>query len=436
MNQTMKTQRIAAWIGFLAITHASVAAEPEPAWRQRAAATVESHRKATLAVEVVDEHGVGVPGARVAVRQLTHDFQWCAPAPAAGTGRLPLFNTVRMVRRPNEDMAAFEDAFRKASRDGLRVHAAWHGGGGSTDGATAWTEVAAWDLPRSTSAAGRDAVVRSLRHASPFARLFWPCGDMGGPDGRTRVAAARGEALQLAQQGFGVDGLVAEFRTAPMAGDPEDWLALLDEGADAQGKAAQLTWHVVARLQGADHGAAEASRLSDLLWVAFGHPAVTGISVHAGDGAGNPLLDSGGLTAAGVAWSNLVCVAWTTRADARTSISGRAELRVFRGEHEVLVEHGGQRFNERAVVSADAVARVVVPVTRPMLAAQPGALVKFTWPAQASGFVLEWSEDPTAGPWTRCETFAVRGRDAWRQEAGAASAARFYRLRRGGSEPE
>jgi hypothetical protein len=341
-----------------------------------------------------------------------------------------------MVRRPDEGMAAFEDAFRKASRDGLRVHAAWQGGGGSTDGATAWTEVAAWELPRSTSAEGRDAVVRSLRHASPFARLFWPCGDMDGPDGRTRVAAARGEALQLAQQGFGVDGLVAEFRTAPMAGAPEDWLTLLDDGAGAQGKAAPLTWHVVARLQGADHGAAEASRLSDLLHVAFGHPAVTGISVHAGDGAGNPLLDSGGLTAAGVAWSNLVCKEWTTRADARTPVSGKAGLRVFRGEHEVSAEHGGKQHKARVLVSADAVARVVVPVAQPELTVVPGALLGFAWPAQASGFVLESAEDPEAGPWTRCETFAVRGRDSWRQQVGAASATRYFRLRRGGSPPQ
>lgn len=436
MNRTMKTQRIAAWIGFLAITHASIAAEPEPAWRQRALATIESRRKATLAVEVVDEHGVGVPGARVAVRQLTHDFPWGAPREAGAAVRSPLFNTIRAGRASGPGTTALEDALREASREGLRVHATWEGGGVAPEGAPGWADVAAWELAQSTDEAGRDARVRSLRRASPFARLFWDCGDVGGQDGGRAVAAGRREASQLGRKGFGVDGLVAEFRLGPGAGNPEEWMTRLDEGAGAEEGGAPLTWHVIARWPGKDGGGADARRLSDLLWVAFGHPAVTGISIQAGEGGKNPLRDAGGITAAGVAWSNLVCMAWTTRTETRTSISGRAELRVFRGEHEVSVEHGGQRFNERAVVSADAVARVVVPVTRPTLAAEPGALVKFTWPAQASGFVLEWSEDPTAGPWTRCETFAVRGRDAWRQEAGAASAARFYRLRRGGSEPE
>ena len=435
MNLTLNIPRSAAALALLAIVGTSPhAAEPETPWRQRAAAAIDTHRKATLTVEVVDEHGFAVPGVGVKVRQTQHEFSWGFPSTPSNAPS-PLFNTLRVGGGPASGHSSVADALKAAAGGGRKVHATWTGKAPLADEGHGWADVAGWELPRSSIDAERVGLVRSLRRASPFARLFWPCGDVSGHEGAPTVAAARREALQLGQQGFGVDGLVAELRPGNHAAMPEQWSARLDEGAGTDAGGTPLTWHVVARLPGPEVGAFDSKAWSDLLWIAFAHPAVTGISVAANEGNANPLVGPGGLTPAGIAWSNLVCVAWTTLASTRTSQSGMAGLRVFRGEHDVSVEHGGIVRSARARVSADAVARVVVPVTRPVLVAEPGEWLRFAWPASATGYVLESASDPDAGPWARCDTFAVRGRDAWRQEVGHASATRYFRLRRGGDEP-
>lgn len=51
-------------------------AEPDAPWRAEAAARIESHRKADLAVSVVDRTGAPVPGATVEVEMQQHAFQF------------------------------------------------------------------------------------------------------------------------------------------------------------------------------------------------------------------------------------------------------------------------------------------------------------------------------------------------------------------------
>lgn len=402
-----------------------------PSWRSRSLASIESARKALLTVEVVDEHGVAAPGARVTIRQLGHEFQWGAPPAAYAAGATPMFNTVWMGRPSSPGAAGLEDALQVAARSGTAVHATWQGSEAPSTQQPGWAGIVAWEFPPDMPATTRLGWIGGLRRASPFARLLWAGGELLGPGGQQGLSRLRREAIELARQGQGVDGISAVVRVGLGGGRPDEWLARLDEGAGTEGEGTPLTWHLVARLGGGGDPDVIAGRLAELLTVAFGHPAVTGVSWEPGDGADAGLVTRDGLTPAGMTWSNLVCTAWTSRADLRTSMAGRAEARLFRGEHEVSVEHAGARVTTRTRVAADTTTRLVVPVTRPVLSAEPGALVKFSWPAHANGFVLEWAEDAALGPWTRCETFAVRGRDVWRQEAGWSSRPRYFRLRRG-----
>ncbi|MEI6340487.1 MAG: hypothetical protein WCR07_00890 [Verrucomicrobiota bacterium] len=417
-----------------AIATASVPAN----WKARALATVESHRMATLNVEVVDAQGFPLPGAVVSIRQVRSGFNWVVASSDSTHDTAPpglasnLFNAVSAPPSALARADAWTALASSTTRHGLGLRAAWTGSGPQGVSPVPGTESVEWDLPSDLAPSDLAKAVHRLRQQAPFGRIFLSGADLLGAPKQQPVSALRQLASRLAAQDQGVDGLATVVRLGPEAPTPAEWQARLDEGSNAATGAAPLTWHLTVQpMAGASEGDA-ARRLSDFLLVAYGHPAVTGVTLRAAEG--HPLLGKdGGLSPTGAAWSNLVGVAWSTRIDARASLSGIASARVFRGEHEVSVDLGGSRVATRVVVAADTTARLVTPLVPPTLSAQPGDLLEFTWPSRATGYVLETTATPVEGPWNACETFAVRGRETWRQSHGASSGVRYFRLRRGNS---
>lgn len=319
-----------------------------------------------------------------------------------------------------------------AAARGLDVRAAWPPKSVQPAGGVPWSDAVEWEVPDDLSPAAKAEAIRLLRARAPFARVLLSAPDALDAPTRQPISALRQEALRLGGEDRGVDGLAAVVRLGSGGNSAQEWLTRLDEGAAVQGGGTSLTWHLTAVLPDASSPEA-ARRLLDFLHVAHGHPAVTGITL-ANVRGGPPTLEEAA-SGSGVrqAWNQLVGSTWNTRTNLPTSAQGIATTRVFRGEHDVAVEHAGARVVAATRVFADAKVRMVVPVVTPTLAAQAGGLIQFTWPVQAAGYVLESAPDPMQGPWTPCETFAVRGKAGWRQEHGASSAPRYFRLRRGGT---
>lgn len=435
--RTLPHSLLSLWAA--ATTHLAIAAEPVPSseeWRARSLATIASRRTAALTVEVVDAQGFPVPGARVSIDQRRSEFRWAlggstfvanpdaAPMPAA----INSLSVSAAEAAPEGALAVFGAS---AAGRGLNVRAAWPPRVTQAQPSPPWADVIEWEVPNDLASASKADAIRTLRQQTPFARVLLAAPDVLEAPTRQPLAALRQEALRLGGEDRGVDGLATVVRMGKGDITPQEWLARLDEGASVQPGGATLTWHVTAVLPDAPSPDA-IRRCIDLLHVAHGHPAVTGITL-LGEGGQAPSLDAQGSGSEfGKAWSQLVGTTWSTRTNLPSSAQGLASVRVFRGEHDVVVEHAGTRVASTARVLADATVRLVLPVVPPTLAAQPGDLVQFTWPADANGYVLESAAHPFDGPWTPCETFAVRGKSGWRQAYGASSTPRYFRLRRGG----
>ena len=417
----------------------ATAAEPATAagdWRARSLATIASRRTAALTVEVVDAQGFPVPGAQVSIRQRRSEFRWGIAAsksfPGSGTAPAPLaINTLFASASGAAPEGALATLCSAAAGRGLDVRAAWPQRTAPSDPSLPWASVVEWEVPNDLPPASKGDAIRFLRQNAPFARLLLAAPDVLDAPTRQPLARLRQEALRLGGEDRGVDGLAAVVRLGAAGNTPQEWHARLEEGASVQSGGSPLTWHLAAVLPNTPSQDA-IRRLNDFLHVAHGHPAVTGITLLGDQGQAYWLDALGSGSEFGKAWNQLVGTAWSTHTNLPSSAQGIATARVFRGEHDVVVEHAGMRVASTARVFADATVRLVLPVVAPTLAAQPGDLIQFTWPSDATGYVLESAADPFDGPWTPCETFAMRGKSGWRQAYGASSTPRYFRLRRGG----
>src|SRR5690606_24929049 len=88
-----------------------------------------------------------------------------------------------------------------------------------------------------------------------------------------------------------------------------------------------------------------AGYLRDVLTVFFSHPATEGFILWGfldGSGykhTGTLAARDGSLTPAGKLWMDMIYNQWWTKADLRTSASGEASVRAFKGDYEITISH-------------------------------------------------------------------------------------------------
>ena len=172
----------------------------------------------------------------------------------------------------------------------------------------------------------------------------------------------------------------------------------------------------------------------DFLTAAFSHPSVSGVLLW-GFWENQHWLPNGALFRANwqskpnaVAWSNLVFNTWTTRTHVQTSTSGKAVARGFKGDYAISTTN----VTVLARLDTDATVRPVVPVVRPAIQVTQGNLFEYSWPAYASGYRLEVSDQLNPPDWQPVEGFARLSQGAWRLQLPSPTQTQFYRLRRGG----
>jgi hypothetical protein len=194
-----------------------------------------------------------------------------------------------------------------------------------------------------------------------------------------------------------VSGILAGFDARPL------WIAGLEVGVDDRALQRDYT--------------------RDVLIAAFSHPAVRGVQAGPQDG-----------TAPGAAlWNELVNQQWTTRTNVRTTSTGRAQLRGFKGTYQLTVLLADTRHVTEVELTSDLHIPVQVPSIPPKLTVTPGELFEYSWPITAFGYRLESGSGPDASDWEPVEGFAMSTPRGWRIQLPPPNGSQYLRLRRQGS---
>ena len=388
--------------------------EPTAPWRKAAAARIEEIRKATLTIRVTDAQGQPLAGAKVRVRQTSHEYGFGSAVSAklladdASSGNAEqyqeavrrCFNIVTMEndfkwRQWREDSATPLAATQWCHDAGLRVRGhtlVWPGwrklpphvkalegdpaalrqevlGHIEDEGAKAGDNIAIWDVMNEPytnhdlmDILGKSAMVdwfKAAKAAAPHSRLFInDYGIINGRDQRHPEHYAQTIEYLQAQgaplEGIGIQG---HFGTAPS--DIEEILA----GLDRFGKYGLPLEMTEFSLEIEDPEVA-ANYLRDVMTVFFSHPATDAFLIWTfNEGTGfdhtAKLYDrQWRLTPAGETWLDLISKQWHTETEVTTAADGTAALRGFKGNY--VVELDGAASQTVALGSQGAEAKLIL----------------------------------------------------------------------------
>ncbi|MFG0305690.1 MAG: endo-1,4-beta-xylanase [Phycisphaerales bacterium JB040] len=384
---------------------------PAPSWRERADEGVELHRKGDLTVRVVDGLGEPVPGAAVSIEQAEHEFVFGTAVNSFAIGNAPYdafvlehFNSVTpenswkwQANEPQRDVLSFTGADIVASfaqSNGLRVHGhtmfwcvdqfvpAWQFGLDAqelegevseriADMTGRYASVAeAWDVNNEMLHGGfyrarlgpgiRPAMFQMMRGAAPGVRLF--VNDYNVVSGNETEAYVA-QIEDLLAQGAPIDGIGVQAHHSNglspyLAQDRLDRLAEL-------GLPIRVTEYDSVQADPAQRSA----DLEEFYRVAFGHPAVEGITMWgfwAGRhwrGADAAIVDlDWTVNEAGQMYQSLR-QEWRTDEEGNADNAGEYTARVFHGTHDVTASAPGYESAQRSVTVSSDDAGVVVTVT-------------------------------------------------------------------------
>ncbi len=166
----------------------------------------------------------------------------------------------------------------------------------------------------------------------------------------------------------------------------------------------------------------------DVLIAAFSHPAVQGVQL------GNSGSSQAGLASLGsTVWNELLKQQWTTRTNVRTTSTGRAQLRGFKGTYELAILLPGIRHVVQVDLTSDTHSNITVPAIPPTLTVVPGDLFEYTWPITAFGYRLETGSGPGDSDWEPVDAIAMSTPRGWRiQLPPPGNGSQLLRLRRQG----
>jgi GH35 family endo-1,4-beta-xylanase len=470
-----------------------VGREPAAAWRAQASAAIEQNRKANFTIELKDAHGFPMAGVPVELRLVRHDFAFGAAVSASqllAVGQdgdryrgviTQWFNSASLLTdldwaRYEADPARAEAAVNWLRERDIRVRGQSLIRPGTNHSSSLPQDVPAlfadvprlrhrinthltnildrfrgrigdWDVVNGPlheqvieGIMGRAEVVSWFQLAQsvdPSARLH--LSDFGSLEGPTREDATRlrNYADALRNLGAPVDGLGLQAHFTDHLTPPTELMARLDliSGIHS-GTGAYPLWITEFDVDLTDE-MVQADYTRDFLTVSFSHPSVTGLI--SGEFWEKPnsrpraaLLRRDWETKPNaVAWSNLVHQTWTTRTNVRSTASGKAVVRGFKGEYEVTIRLPGTNIVHRARLGTSTPFRPTLPVLRPELQVIPGDLFEFRWPRFASGYRLETSDVPGEGSWGPVDGIAMLAAEGWRVQLPAPDHTQYYRLRRG-----
>ena len=248
----------------------------------------------------------------------------------------------------------------------------------------------------------------------------------------------RNYADSLRNLGAPIDALGLQSHFAGFLTSPPEILARLDLISGIHGGADTYPLRITEFDINTSDEVLQGDYTRDFLTATFSHPSVSGVLLW-GFWENQHWLPNGALFRANwqskpnaVAWSNLVFNTWTTRTNVQTSTSGKAVARGFKGDYEITVRLPGTNVTVLARLDTDATVRPVVPVVRPEIQVTQGNLFEYSWPAYASGYRLEVSDQLNPPDWQPVEGFARLSQGAWRLQLPSPTQTQFYRLRRGG----
>jgi GH35 family endo-1,4-beta-xylanase len=398
--------------------------EADAAWRKAAAERIDRHRRADLAVEVVDAAGAPVPGAKVAVRQTRHAFWF------GSTVAVPILykddETSRIYRRKLLEL------FNHCSTENALKWPPWESKGDywnrkKTLGVLRWMQekglhvhghVVLWpswkrmpddlaelkDEPEALARRLDERIVnvvgatRGLTDEwdvvnepfsnhdlmdvlGPDAMAGWfKLAEKTNPDCRFYIndygILTAGDRTDTPHQKHYAETIAALLKAgAPLEGiglqshfgddltGPETVLKLLDRFAEF-GLPLQVTEFDV----DTEDEDLQARYTRDFMTAVFSHPAVNGFCMW-GFWEGRHWRPQCALFRKdwtikpnGRAYRKLVLEEWRTDEQAVADEAGRVALRGFRGDYEVIVEHGGRRTRAEVRLPADgAKVRVKLP---------------------------------------------------------------------------
>ncbi len=252
-------------------------------------------------------------------------------------------------------------------------------------------------------------------------------------DGTVRLRAL---ADDLRQRGAPLDALGLQAHFNGYLTPPTQLLARLDRLSGVQPAGANFPLRITEFDVNTTDETLQADYTRDLLTVAFSHPAVTGVLTW-GFWERQHWLPRAALfrsdwepKPAALVWSNLTQHTWITRTNLRTSVSGKAVVRAYKGDYQVRVRTPAGNRDFSAVVLADTRLRAVVPIVPPELTVTTGDSFEYRWPAYATGYVLESSERIDRPGWQPIEVIPVFSMQGWRVQLSPPDTTRYYRLHR------
>lgn len=369
-------------------------------WRKDAAARIEQHRKADIAVIVRDANGNPIPGTKVRVNLKKHDFAFgtaVAYGPLKDTGsngsryrdaltqwfnKTVLENELKWPNWESNPQAATDslDILSRLNIGGVRGHTlVWPGlaylpsdisglltqpdrlrkrvADRVTSGAAAIKgRVVEWDvvneavtnrdLQRVLGDAELARWFKLARAADPTAKLYindYSIVTSGGDD-LPQQAAYYDLISNLLQQGAPVEGVGIQAHFEKQLTPPARILEILDRFAKL-GKDLQITEFDV-DVDGDEE--LQAAYTRDFLTIAFSHPAVRGVLAW-GFWEGSHFKPSAAMVRQdwtwkpnGDAWRELIYTKWWTDERGTTDNDGILRLRGFRGDYEVTATIDGQ----------------------------------------------------------------------------------------------
>lgn len=259
-------------------------------------------------------------------------------------------------------------------------------------------------------------------------------------EGVTRAGSTdlREYADSLRALGAPIDALGLQSHFAGFLTSPPELLARLDLISGIHGGTDTYPLRITELDINTPDEALQGDYTRDFLTAAFSHPSVTGVLMW-GFWENQHWLPNGALFRSNwqpkpnaIAWSNLVYNTWTTRTNVQTTSSGKATARGFKGEYEITIRLPGTNVTVLARLDTDATLRPTLPVVRPEIQVTQGDLFEYSWPAFASGYQLEVTDQLNPPDWQPVEGFARLSKGAWRIQLPSPSQTQFYRLRRGG----
>lgn len=255
---------------------------------------------------------------------------------------------------------------------------------------------------------------------------------------RTGSTDLREYADSLRALGAPIDALGLQSHFAGFLTSPPELLARLDLISGITGGTDTYPLRITEFDINTSDETLQADYTRDFLTAAFSHPSVTGVLMW-GFWENQHWLPNGALFRSNwqpkpnaVAWSNLVYNTWTTRTNLQTAASGKAIARGFKGDYEITIRLPGTNVTVLTRLDTDSTLRPALPVVRPEIRVTQGDLFEYSWPAFASGYQLEVTDQLTPPDWQPVEGFARLSQGAWRIQLPSPSQTQFYRLRRGG----